>query len=111
MASHSTFLGNPIEICLVTKDFKRTIAGLSQLGIGPWRVYTFTPENTTNQTYRNEPSAFTMRVCFADLSPTMVYEVIQPLSGPSIFQKFLDEHGEGNHPTLDPQALLRRRRI
>jgi methylmalonyl-CoA/ethylmalonyl-CoA epimerase len=91
----STFLGSPIEICLVTKDFRRTITGLSQLGIGPWRIYTFTPENTTDQTYRGKSSPFTMRVCFADLSPTMVYEVIQPISGPNIFQEFLDQHGEG----------------
>jgi len=91
-----SFLGNPIEICLVTKDYSRTIKGLSQLGIGPWRVYTFTPENTTNQTYRGKPSAFTMRVCFAELSPTMVYEVIQPVSSETIFQEFLDQHGEGD---------------
>jgi len=87
----------------VTKDFKQTITGLSQVGIGPWRVYTFTPENTTNQTYRGEPSAFTMRVCFADLSPTMVYEVIQPISGPNIFQEFLDQHGEGKVFLLRPR--------
>ncbi|KAK9838598.1 hypothetical protein WJX84_004354 [Apatococcus fuscideae] len=44
------FLGNLIEVCMVTKDPERTMAGLWRLGIGPWRAYTFTPENTTNQT-------------------------------------------------------------
>ena len=80
-----------------TKDYKRTIAGVSQLGIGPWRVYTSNHENTTDQTYRGKPSAFTMRLCFAELSPEIVYEVIQPVSGPTVFQEFLDEHGEGIH--------------
>jgi hypothetical protein len=56
-------------------------------------VYTFSPENTTEQTHQGKPSAFTMRVCFAALSPTMTYEVIQPISGPSIFQDWLDQHG------------------
>ncbi|RDW68392.1 hypothetical protein BP5796_09049 [Coleophoma crateriformis] len=115
------FLGNPIEICVVTKDYKRTIAGLNALAIGPWRAYTFTPANTTNQTYYGQSSAFTMKVCFADFgaagsshqdgrtsTPThshgqsgdpapMVYEVIQPISGANIFQDFLDAHGEGIH--------------
>ncbi|EKG19295.1 hypothetical protein MPH_03158 [Macrophomina phaseolina MS6] len=96
-ANTATFLGNPMEICLVTRDYKRTISGLHALGVGPWRCYTFSPANTTNQTYRGQSSAFTLRVCFAELSPTMVYEVIQPVSGPNIFQEYLDAHGEGVH--------------
>lgn len=42
-----------------------------------------------------------MRVCFAGLSPTMVYEDIQPVSGPTLFQEFLDEHGEGTRIALE----------
>src|SRR4051812_49292400 len=91
-SSKQSFLGNPVEICIVTSDYKKTIAGLWQTGIGPWRCYTFTPSNTTNQTFRGQASAFTIRVCFAELSPTMVYEVIQPISGLSIFQEWLDKH-------------------
>jgi len=71
MAEHTespSVLGNPIEICIVTRDYKRTITGLWQVGIGPWRVYTFTPSNTTNQTYRGKPSEFILRVCFAELA-------------------------------------------
>ncbi|PSN66091.1 hypothetical protein BS50DRAFT_635257 [Corynespora cassiicola Philippines] len=86
------FLGNPVEICITTPNYKKTLEGLWQLGIGPWRVYTFSPSNTTNQTYHGKPSQFTMRVCFAQLSPSVVYEVIQPISGPSIFQDWLDKH-------------------
>ncbi|KAF2395187.1 hypothetical protein [Pseudomonas frederiksbergensis] len=44
------FLGNVVEIAIVTRDHKRTMDGLLKLGIGPWRVYTFNPENTRNQT-------------------------------------------------------------
>ena len=42
-----------------------------------------------------------MRLCFADISPQsdIVYEVIQPLEGPTIFQDWLDNQGgkEGVH--------------
>lgn len=72
------------------------MAGLVQLGIGPWRVYTFTPENTSNQTYKGQPSTFSLKVCFAPLG-TITCEIIQPLSGPNIFSDFLRDHGEGVH--------------
>ena len=66
------------------------------MGIGPWRVYTCSPENTTNQTFRGQPSEFTLRFCYADITPGgIVYEVIQPVSGPSIFQEFLDTQKGG----------------
>ena len=63
VSKHSSFLGKPIEICIVTRDVQRTMAGLWQFGIGPWKLFTFTPENTSNQTYRGQPAAFTLQVC------------------------------------------------
>lgn len=82
----------------MTKDYKRTLTGLSALGIGPWRIYTCDPSNTTSQTYRGHSVPFTIRFCYADITPGgMVYEVIQPVSGPTIFEEFLDKKGEGIH--------------
>jgi methylmalonyl-CoA/ethylmalonyl-CoA epimerase len=95
-AKMDPFLGNVIEIAIVTKDHKRTMDGLLRLGIGPWQVYRFSPENTTNQTYRGKPSAFVLNVCFAQ-SGNMVWEIIEPVSGPTIFAEFLEQHGEGIH--------------
>ncbi|WP_260686633.1 hypothetical protein [Rhizobium leguminosarum] len=51
-AETDSFLGNVVELAIVTSDHKRTMDGLLKLGIGPWRVYKFSPENTENQTYR-----------------------------------------------------------
>lgn len=90
------FLGKVIEIAIVTRDVARTMAGLSRTGIGPWQTYTFSPENTADQTYRGEASPFTMRVCFARLGD-LVWELIEPISGRTIFADFLDRHGEGIH--------------
>jgi methylmalonyl-CoA/ethylmalonyl-CoA epimerase len=90
------FLGNMIEVCFVTGDHRRTMAGLAALGIGPWRVYTFSPETVSEQTYMGEPAAYRIRVCFAEIG-NMVYEIMQPLDGPTIFREFLDVHGEGIH--------------
>ncbi len=90
------FLGNVIEIAIVTRDHKRTMEGLWRVGIGPWRVYTFNPENTSQQTYRGKPSPFTLTVCFAQ-SEGMVWEIMEPVAGPTIFAEFLEQHGEGIH--------------
>ena len=90
------FLGNAIEIAIVTRDHKRTMAGLCRFGIGPWQVHTFSPENTTNQTYRGKPSPFMMKVCFAQLG-AVIWELIEPVSGDTIFAEFLERHGEGIH--------------
>lgn len=95
-AAGDPFLGNVVEIAIVTRDHKRTMAGLQRLGIGPWRVYTFSPENTQHQTYRGRPSQFALKVCFAQ-SGNMVWELMEPLWGPTIFADFLAAHGEGIH--------------
>lgn len=92
----NNFLGQVIEICTVTRDYKRTMAEMVALGIGPWRVYTFNSDTVTEQTYMGEPADYSIKVCFAE-APNVIWEIMQPLSGPSIFSDFLEEHGEGIH--------------
>jgi len=91
-----SFLGKAVEIAIVTGDHKRTMEGLCRLGIGPWRIYTFSPENTTNQTYHGKPSPYTLKVCFAQVGD-MIWELMEPISGTTIFADFLEKHGEGIH--------------
>ncbi len=90
------FLGKLIDVAIVTRDHQRTMAGLWRMGIGPWQVHTFHPGNTTSQTYRGQPSAFTLRVCFARANG-LIWELIEPVSGPTIFAEFLKRRGEGIH--------------
>ncbi|KAA9160536.1 VOC family protein [Amycolatopsis acidicola] len=90
----NSFLGNLIEICFVTRDHQRTMEGLVRLGIGPWRVYTFDSATVTQRTYKGAEADWAIKVCFADVGD-MAVEIMQPLYGPSIFQEYLDRHGEG----------------
>jgi methylmalonyl-CoA/ethylmalonyl-CoA epimerase len=90
----NSFLGTLIEICFVTADYRRTMEGLVRLGIGPWRVYTFDSTTVTDREYHGSAADYAIKVCFADVGD-MAVEIMQPLYGPSIFQEFLDEHGEG----------------
>lgn len=90
----NSFLGGLLEICFVTRDHRRTMEGLVRLGIGPWRVYTFDSRTVTDRTYRGQEADYAIKVCFADVGDLAV-EIMQPLYGPSIFQEYLDTHGEG----------------
>lgn len=101
----NSFLGNLIEICFVTRDHQRTMEGLVRLGIGPWRVYTFDSTTVTQRTYKGAEADWAIKVCFADVGDLAV-EIMQPLYGPSIFQEYLDRHGEGiQHIAFDAGEL------
>lgn len=90
----NSFVGDTLQVCVVTQDIERTLAGFVKIGIGPWRVYTFSPETVRDQTYGGRPERYSMRLALAN-SGTMMWEVIQPLEGPSIYKDFLAQHGEG----------------
>ena len=92
----NSFLGDLLEICLVTSDHQRAMEGLVRLGIGPWRVYTFDAGTVTGRTYAGADADWAIKVCFADVG-ALAIEIMQPLYGPSIFQEHLDRHGEGLH--------------
>ncbi|WP_420466679.1 VOC family protein [Panacagrimonas sp.] len=92
----NSFLGDTIQVCVVTQELERTLEGFVRMGIGPWRVYTFSPETVRDQTYMGEPARYSMRLALAT-SGTMMWEVIQPLDGPNIYTDFIESHGEGVH--------------
>ncbi len=101
----TSFLGNTIQVCVVTRDYQRTMEGLVKAGIGPWRVYTFGPDTVTELTFRGKPASYSMKLCLA-FSGTMMWEIVQPLTGPNLYQEFLEQHGEGvHHVAVDCNGL------
>ena len=90
------FLGNVVEICIVTPDHRKTMDGLLKLGIGPFQVHTFNSSTVSAQTFRKQPADFSLIVCFATQG-AIVWEIMQPVSGPSLMAEFLEKRGEGVH--------------
>lgn len=85
------------QICLAVEDCDATIRRYyDQVGIGPWAVWT---PKLTNTKIRGKTQPYSLRVAMAWTGDFM-WEVVQPLEGPSIFREFLDEHGEGVHHVL-----------
>ena len=66
------------------------------LGWGPWNVYEHVPPSLHDTHYMGKPAEFSMIGAEVDTG-SIVFELLQPLDGPSIYKDWLNEHGEGLH--------------
>ena len=100
------------QICVVVRDIDAAMKTYTQTcGWGPWKVFEYGPPLLHDTQLRGEPVEF--RMIGAETSVNgLGFELIQPVSGPNIYQEFLDTHGEGvqhiacmKHTTEDSEAL------
>ncbi len=101
-----------IQVGVVVKDLDTKIRNLIEIfGMGPVRVTDFPPPGRTDleRWYHGEPANFHARLAFIDLG-SVELELIEPQQGQSIWQDFLDAHGEGIHHirfnTLDEKPII-----
>ncbi len=89
--------GPVIQLAWVTDDIAATERLLhEQFGSGPWTRLDdvrFAPETTT---LRGGPTEFLAHISLA-YAGDLQLELIQPVSGATIHQEFLDAHGPGLH--------------
>ena len=99
----------------LVRDLEATARRLSEtLGIGPWNIWTITPAECM---IRGEPIPFSFRAALATVGSGTI-ELITPHTGRTIYDDYLEAHGDGFHhaclmyPTLDSvreaKAELRR---
>lgn len=89
--------GDIMQIGHVVKDIKKAMDVLyHDFGIGPFDVFTFTKENHKNPTTRGKPNDHTF-ICACAWSGEVQYELMQPLTGQSVYTEFLESRGEGLH--------------
>lgn len=91
--------GRFVQIGAVVPDLDKAVHYLTEVfGIGPFRVIDWPPAGRTdmNRFYYGEPAEFTARMAFAELGPIEL-ELIQPVSGKSIWADFLRAKGGGLH--------------
>jgi len=90
---------NFVQIGVVVADIDQVTRYLSEIfGIGPFRIIDWPPEGRTDiqKFYHSEPGDFTARMAFTELG-SVELELIQPVSGKSIWADFLQEKGGGIH--------------
>jgi len=86
-----------MQICAVVRDIQKSMEGYWKiLGIGPWNVYTFSPETIREFTLHGQPvkHSFEFIVATAWVGEIQ-FELVQPVKGPTIYESFLKEKGEG----------------
>jgi hypothetical protein len=87
----------------VVRDVEGTAQKLSDaLGIGPWNVWTISPEYCR---VHGENTPFAFRIALATVGGG-TYELVAPFNGRSVLDEHLDHHGEGFHHTCLVYATL-----
>jgi catechol 2,3-dioxygenase-like lactoylglutathione lyase family enzyme len=85
----------PFQIAFVVRDLERAARDFDdRLAAGPWRGWVFGPQGRGRE-YRGAPADWTLRLALNGRSPQ--FELIEPLTGPSIHADWLAERGEGFH--------------
>ena len=109
-AAPAQFFNDFVQIGAVVADLEQSMKTLTTVfGIGPFRVTDWPPAGRTGieRYYYGLPGDFTARMAFAELGPVEL-ELIQPVSGQSIWADFLATHGPGIHhirfnvPEMEP---------
>lgn len=99
----------PVQIAWITRDLDATEATLSTLlGASTWTRMNDVHFGPDACTYRGAPADFTAHVSFSYAGDTQL-EVIQPVSGVSMYSEFLETSGPGLHhvcvTATDPEAF------
>jgi methylmalonyl-CoA/ethylmalonyl-CoA epimerase len=87
------------QIAWVTRDLEKSMkAWVEKLKIGPWTVLTFTDQSLkylkVDDKTVTEPFKFLIGISWIG---DMQLELIEPVYGPTIYEAFMQKHGEGLH--------------
>ena len=87
------------QISVVVRDLRKTMEQYHTiLGWGPWNVFEHVPPVHHDTRVNGEPVHYTLlgaETYVGGEETGMNFELLQPLEGPSVWRKFLDERGEG----------------
>jgi len=85
------------QVAILVPDLMEAIKHFYEdWGIGPWKIFTYGKPLCDEATYYGKDADYQMRIGLSMAGP-MRFELIQPLSGKSIYADFITEHGYGVH--------------
>ena len=87
------------QIAWLTRDLEKSMqAWIDTLRIGPWRVFRFTEKTVKNLKVDGKlvEAPLEFRIAITHVGD-MEIELIQPVSGPMIYEDYIRQHGEGLH--------------
>jgi len=85
------------QVAILVPDLMKAVKHYHEdFGISPWHIYTYGKPLVSQMTYRGEPAEYKMRIGLSYFGPMRI-ELIQPISGKTIYDEFIQEHGYGVH--------------
>jgi methylmalonyl-CoA/ethylmalonyl-CoA epimerase len=89
--------GDICQVAHVVKDLNATMKYLWEaFGIGPWDIFYMAPPQLRESMVRGKPSDHTYLAACTTVGVIQL-ELMQPLTGRSIYDEFLEKKGEGLH--------------
>lgn len=89
--------GEVIQVAYVVRDLDAAMRRHWEVcGIGPWHIYQFEAPKVRDYTYRGKPATHSCLIAVTFGDNTQV-ELMQPVSGRSIYDEHLEKKGEGLH--------------
>lgn len=89
--------GDIVQVAHLVRDLDSTLERYwNDFKMGPWDIYTYDEKNLQDSMYRGKPGNHTYRIAVCWFGAIQM-EVMQPVSGYSIYDEFLEKHGEGMH--------------
>ena len=89
--------GATMQVAMVVRDMDAAMKRhWDVFKIGPWDIYTFDATKVRDYTYRGKPATHSCLIAVAWSGDTQL-ELMQPLTGYSIYDEHLEQRGEGLH--------------
>lgn len=88
-----------MHIGVIVRNIEETIKSMENIfELGSYRINPFPPEGETyvQLMYHGSKGDFSARFCFIEMAGKEI-ELIEPVSGESLWKDFLEDHGEGIH--------------
>lgn len=84
------------QVCILVDDLDQGVVEYSEMYfVKHWRGYLYSPDTVPELGYRGGAGQFSMWIALSDSDPQI--ELVQSVSGPSIYTEWLEEHGPGFH--------------
>ena len=97
MTANAGGIGSIDQVAVVVRDLDRAMEHYTNdLGLGPWVGYTISPDWVRDMTVHGKQQGYVYKIALCQVG-SMLYELIESVEGPSIYEEFLKEHGEGVH--------------
>ena len=85
------------HVGVLVRDLDRAMEHYTNdLGMGPWAIYTLSPDSVRDMTVHGKQQGYVYKLALCNVGPVL-YELMESVQGPNIYEEFLSEHGEGVH--------------